>query len=1048
MKRIILLFPAFAILICSNVILNAQKQTSQKIESAFSVSESKVSTSEILFRKFPDGVAPVIDGTVDILWDEVEVHNIDKQFVGDDPFTLNQATWQAAWNDTALFIIIVVEDDDFYPPWESGDVDWMSDKPEIYIDVNDELEDGVGPSTSNSGHYQVAPTFKEGYDQFDTSGYILLANAYLNLTYGYNVSDPNYVFEYAININSLTTENGDTLNPYTIDIMGFDIYIIDRDDDVLSRKRAVWVNDGTNEQAYFDMDDCGEVTFCGGNLRSPEISLSDTCLNFGDVFLDYSTTETLYIYNMACDDTLKILDISSTLSEFTVDIISLDIPPGSFDTANITFTPSGSAVFDGYLYIYSNDVDTVLCLSGNGVPPPEISVLTDSLKTTLQSCNDSVILPLTIYNNGDGELTFSILSQYTDPGSILNSLSAPLTKKNERANSPIYSQQVAIQRTIDKFNIEKERYLKSGEYRNNSSVAVKSDNIIYVDVNSLSSLENGSLENPYKTIAAGVAAAANGDIIVVVPGIYYEQEISINKSLTMNGNGAVIIGNGSGSIFGVHSSAYDATIKNFTITNCEWGIFIYDGSVSIINNTIYNHSNSGVAMFSDAIIMNNIIGNAVFGIAYYSGTLENYYNNVYNNLENWNDCSPGTGSISQDPLFINETVNNFMLQPGSPCINAGNPDFQYNDTDASRNDMGAYGGPEINAYFVLNWLSYLPVDGTVNANDSIIILVQFKSTDLEVGTYHSNIYVNSNDPLNPQIIVPCKLTITQSPIFTLSDTCLDFGDVFQGISVTDTLLINYTGPDVLTISSITSTLTEFTVDPTALDIARCFTGSVHVTYTPLTIGNHNGYLNIFNSYVDTFLYLSGVGLANSAPIVSDIPDMTVNMGETFPLLDLDPYVEDVETSDEGITWTVSGNDRIVISILNGFASFTITDNTWFGSETVTFTANDNGYSPLSASDEVTLTVNEVVGVNNIQTTGVNIYPNPSSEFVYIVFENGINAEVTIEVIDILGQVVSIEKKEMDKNVIELNISDLRSGLYFIKMATSTDVYTSTVIVEE
>jgi len=674
--------------------------------------------------------------------------------------------------------------------------------------------------------------------------------------------------------------------------------------------------------------------------------------------------------------------------------------------------------------------------------------LTDSLKTTLQSCNDSVNLPLTIYNNGEGDLTFNISSRYTDPLSLLNSLSAPLTKKNERANSPIYSRQVAIQRTIDKFNIEKERYLKSGEYRNNSSVAVKSDNIIYVDVNSTSTIEDGSQENPYKTIVAGVDNALSGNTIVVIPGIYYEQEINIDKSLTLNGNGAIVIGEGSNSIFGIHSSAYDVTIKNFVITNCEWGIFIYGGSVSIINNTIYNHSNSGVAMFSDAIIMNNIISNAWFGIAYYDGTLNNSYNNVYGNSSNWYDCSPGTGSISEDPLFVNEAIYNFTLQPGSPCIDAGNPAVEYNDTDDSRNDMGAYGGPECGAYYKLDWLSYQPDGGSVNANDSVIISVKFKTTDLDVGTYHANIYVNSDDPVTPQIIVPCKLTITQSPIFTLSETCLDFGDVFQGISVTDTLLINYTGPDVLTISSITSTLTEFTVDPTALDIARCFTGSVHVTYTPLTIGNHNGYLNILNSYVDTFLCLSGVGLANSAPIVSDIPDMTINMGETFPLLDLDSYVEDVETSDEDITWTVSGNDIIVISILNEFASFTITDITWSGSETVTFTANDNGYSPLSASDEMTLTVNEVVGVNNIQTTGVNIYPNPSSEFVYIAFENGINAEVTIEVIDILGQIVFIQKEGIDKNVIELNISDLRSGLYFIKMATSTDVYTSTVIVEE
>ena len=1066
MKKIILLIQIITLLIWCNIITHAQLQTSlvsmnnpegntsHQIDMAFSSLENKASASEILFHKFPDGTAPVIDGTIDDIWSQMQIYNIDKQFIGDDPFTLTSATWQAGWNDTALFIIVVVEDDDFYPPWESGEDDWMSDKPEIYLDVNDVLEDGIGPSVLNSGHYQISPTFKEGFNQFDTSGYITLYSTFNNLAYGYNVSDPNYVYEYAVNFSSLIAIDGDTLNPYNIDAIGFDVYVIDRDDDGLSRKRAVWMNEGIINECWNIMDDCGEASFCGGNTRSPEISFSDTCLLFGDVFLGYSITDTLFIYNMSCDDPLIISNITSTLSEFTVDKTNLTVPAGSYNTVSITFTPSDGAVFNGYLNIYSNDVDTIICLSGTGVPPPEISVLTDSLKTTLQTCNDSITLPLTIYNNGEGNLTFSISNRYTDPISILNSSTATLSLTNSRTSSSKYSREEQIQRTINKNNSEKERYRISGESQNNIDFENSSANLIYVDVNSSSSVEDGSQENPYKTIAAGVENASSGDKIIVIPGIYYEQEISIDKSLTLNGNGSIIDGMGSdNSVFEISYGASDVTIKNFVITNCNWGIFIYsgcDGPVDIINNTIYNIDGSCVVVFPDEVItiMNNIIGgDAVFGIAYYGGTLNNSYNNIYDNLVNWNDCSPGTGSISQDPLFVNEAIYNFTLQPGSPCIDAGNPAVEYNDTDDSRNDMGAYGGPEVDAYFELDWLSYLPVDGTVNASDSIIITVKFKTTDLETGTYHANIYVNSNDPLFPRIIVPCKLTITQSPIFTLSETCLDFGDVFQGISVTDTLLIKYTGPDVLTISSITSTLPEYTVDPTALDIARCFTGSVHVTYTPIIIGNHDGFLNIFNSYVDTFLCLSGTGLANSAPVVSDIPDMTINIGETFPILLLDTYVDDIETPDEDITWTVSGNEIINISIVNRYASFTITDNTWFGSETVTFTANDNGYSPLSASDEVTLTINESVGVNSIQTTGVNIYPNPASEIVYVVFENGINADITIKVLDALGQVALIEKKEMDKNVIELNISDLSSGLYTIRIATSDDVYTSSVIVE-
>ncbi|MCK4311361.1 MAG: hypothetical protein KAW88_01350 [Candidatus Cloacimonetes bacterium] len=52
----------------------------------------------------------------------------------------------------------------------------------------------------------------------------------------------------------------------------------------------------------------------------------------------------------------------------------------------------------------------------------------------------------------------------------------------------------------------------------------------------------------------------------------------------------------------------------------------------------------------------------------------------------------GEGNIDADPLFVDPDNGDYHLQTGFPCIDAGNPDPQYNDPDATRNDMGAYGG--------------------------------------------------------------------------------------------------------------------------------------------------------------------------------------------------------------------------------------------------------------------------------------------------------------------------------------------------------------------
>ncbi|MBW2171412.1 MAG: hypothetical protein JRF69_05425, partial [Deltaproteobacteria bacterium] len=48
----------------------------------------------------------------------------------------------------------------------------------------------------------------------------------------------------------------------------------------------------------------------------------------------------------------------------------------------------------------------------------------------------------------------------------------------------------------------------------------------------------------------------------------------------------------------------------------------------------------------------------------------------------------------EDPVFENPGSGDYRLQGSSPLIDRGHPDVSYNDTDLSRNDMGAYGGPD------------------------------------------------------------------------------------------------------------------------------------------------------------------------------------------------------------------------------------------------------------------------------------------------------------------------------------------------------------------
>ncbi len=94
------------------------------------------------------------------------------------------------------------------------------------------------------------------------------------------------------------------------------------------------------------------------------------------------------------------------------------------------------------------------------------------------------------------------------------------------------------------------------------------------------------------------------------------------------------------------------------------------------------------------------------------------------------------------------------------------------------------------------------------------------------------------------------------------------------------------------------------------------------------------------------------------PVVSDIPDQTIEEGGTFASISLDEYVADPDNEDSEIAWTYTGNVDLAVSISDArVATIVVPDPEWSGSETITFTATDP--DGLSDSDTATFTVTAV-----------------------------------------------------------------------------------------
>ncbi len=141
------------------------------------------------------------------------------------------------------------------------------------------------------------------------------------------------------------------------------------------------------------------------------------------------------------------------------------------------------------------------------------------------------------------------------------------------------------------------------------------------------------------------------------------------------------------------------------------GIWINDsnGLPNILenNNILSNNSvtdGGGILIYSPTIttVKNNIIFGNTAGSSPQIGLRSgSSISATYNNIEGGFN---GTGNFSLTPSFADSS---FYLNDGSPCIDAGDPDVQYNDLmdpnspgnalwpskGTLRNDVGTYGGP-------------------------------------------------------------------------------------------------------------------------------------------------------------------------------------------------------------------------------------------------------------------------------------------------------------------------------------------------------------------
>ena len=266
----------------------------------------------------------------------------------------------------------------------------------------------------------------------------------------------------------------------------------------------------------------------------------------------------------------------------------------------------------------------------------------------------------------------------------------------------------------------------------------------YVDPNGSDVSGDGSPESPFATIQHAIDMSTGGDSVFVRPGTYEESLNYLGKNITVrsiegpmqtriinertvnlvtfeNGENADAVLEGftlEGGWMAILCINSGPTIRHNVLANqnvTNWAAIALTGTPAIaqdpngdprycptvgtspaviVNNTIVNTANGGISTFSSTAptIWNNIVAFTDHYGMHREGIMPGVaypllgYNDVYGCPVAYQELPDhGPGSIEADPMF----GRHFSLSPGSPCIDAGDPDPAFNDPDGTRNDMGA-----------------------------------------------------------------------------------------------------------------------------------------------------------------------------------------------------------------------------------------------------------------------------------------------------------------------------------------------------------------------
>jgi len=163
-----------------------------------------------------------------------------------------------------------------------------------------------------------------------------------------------------------------------------------------------------------------------------------------------------------------------------------------------------------------------------------------------------------------------------------------------------------------------------------------------------------------------------------------------------------------------------------------------------------------------------------------SANMNRAFSGMMDEIRIWNSC--------KDSTSINETMNSTINPDETDLVGYWAFDDQTGDDVSQNNNHGilsANASISNSSVPILNWLTFDPDSGSLLPSLDEIIQISIDSNELPINTYFfSNLLINSNDPVNPVIVVPIEIFIAD-PLIADFDANQYQGSVPLTVNFTD-----------------------------------------------------------------------------------------------------------------------------------------------------------------------------------------------------------------------------------------------------------------------